>query len=101
MCPTPLLQKCFMGIKDTQVMAYLVVEMTWGLEEECSDGAKRGSSLSRMSSVGFVLSVASGTEWGMQSLEHKASLSGAQTGCTPAAKSLGSLSGLVYQIERS
>lgn len=57
MCPTVLLQKCFTGIKDTQVRRYLVVEMTQGLEEECSDGAKTRSTFPKLSSVGFVLSV--------------------------------------------
>lgn len=94
MCPAPLLQKCFRGIKDTQVMGYLVVEMTQGLEEEHGDGTKSRSSLSRLSSMEFVLSVVQGTRWGMQSLEQNPSLSGAQTGCTQAAKFLGTLSGL-------
>lgn len=68
MCPAPLLQKSFRGIKDTWVMGYLVVEMTQGLEEEHSDGTKSRSSLPRLSSMEFVLSVIQGTGWGMQNL---------------------------------
>lgn len=101
MCPAPLWQNCFTGITDTQVMGCLVVEMIQGPEEECSQGGKSGSGLPRLSSTGLVLSVVSGTGWGVQTLEHKASLSGALTSCTQAAKSLGSPSGLAYQIERS
>lgn len=56
MCLAPLLQNCFTGIKDTQVIGYLVVEMVQGPQEECSDGAKSGSGLPRLSSMG-VLSV--------------------------------------------
>lgn len=37
----------------------------------------------------------------IQSLEHKALLSGAQTGCTQSAKSPGSLSGTEYQIKKA
>lgn len=33
MCPTPISLKSFTGIKDTQVMKYLVFEISWGLEQ--------------------------------------------------------------------
>ncbi|PKU43374.1 hypothetical protein llap_6318 [Limosa lapponica baueri] len=44
-------------IKETHVMGYLVVKKTLGPEGECSDGAKSGSSLLQLSSMGLVLSM--------------------------------------------